>query len=120
MINEKYQIIYDLIPFLSSKALEEISLERKALLLFFKVWLLNKHFIGGIMNKTIALYVAGTVFALVALLHLWRLATGTLILVGGTLLPIWPSWVGIIVSAALSIWMFASACCCGSKSCTMK
>lgn len=72
------------------------------------------------MNRTIALYVAGTVFALVALLHLWRLATGSLILVGGTVLPLWPSWLGLIIAASLSAWMFASACCCGSTSCNMK
>ncbi|MBA3958416.1 MAG: hypothetical protein H0X51_08525 [Parachlamydiaceae bacterium] len=65
------------------------------------------------MHK-IPLIVAGIVFSLMALLHIWRLYTGTLILFGTTLVPFWINWVGLLISAALAAWMFASARCCFS------
>lgn len=69
------------------------------------------------MDKKTPLLVAGIVFALVAIAHLWRISTGASILVNGSELPLSASWIGLIVTGLLSLWMFASTCCCGPKSC---
>lgn len=53
-----------------------------------------------------ALIVAGIVFALVALMHLSRLYFRYSIIVGATEIPIWVNVIGLIISAALSFWMF--------------
>ncbi|MDX1900682.1 MAG: hypothetical protein SFW66_01595 [Gammaproteobacteria bacterium] len=53
-----------------------------------------------------ALYVAGIVFALVAILHLVRWVKKAEILVNGKPIPMWVSQVGFVVALLLSIWMF--------------
>jgi hypothetical protein len=60
------------------------------------------------------LYVAGTIFGLVALVHLYRLFSHFNIIVGTTEIPFWVNIVGALVFGALSFWMFASTCekCC--------
>lgn len=60
------------------------------------------------------LYAAGTVFALFALIHLYRLYSHFSIVIGATEVPYWVNIIGAIVGAALSYWMFSSACskCC--------
>lgn len=60
------------------------------------------------------LYVAGTIFGLVALVHLYRLFSHFSIIVGTTEIPFWVNIVGVLVFGALSYWMFASTCtkCC--------
>lgn len=70
------------------------------------------------LPKKTALYIAGVVFALVALLHLWRLATGADIVINESDVPTWISVVGLLVSGFLSYLMFSSACCCGSHTCS--
>lgn len=65
------------------------------------------------MHKT-PLVVAGIVFTLVALLHIWRLATGEMIVIGTEVLPLWANVVGLIISALLAAWMFKAAGCCYS------
>lgn len=62
------------------------------------------------MHRT-PLIVSGTLFALFAVLHLWRLVTQKQIILGDTVVPFWVSVVALIVAALLSIWMFASARC---------
>lgn len=57
------------------------------------------------------LLVAGTVFGLVALAHLYRIFDHFNIVVGTTEVPTWANIVGVIVAGALSYWMFSSACC---------
>lgn len=60
------------------------------------------------------LYVAGVVFALVALLHLYRLYDHFNVVVGTTEIPYWANGVGFIVAGLLSYYMFSSAresCC---------
>lgn len=57
------------------------------------------------------LYVAGTVFGLVALVHLYRLFSHFNLVVGSTEVPTWANIVGILVAGGLSYWMFASARC---------
>lgn len=60
------------------------------------------------------LYVAGTIFGLVALAHLYRLFSHFNIVIGNTEVPYGANVVAAIVFGALSLWMFASACprCC--------
>lgn len=60
------------------------------------------------------LYVAGTIFAVVALAHLYRFVDNYNVVFGTTPLPFWISGVGAVVAGLLSYWMFASTCekCC--------
>ncbi len=53
-----------------------------------------------------ALTVAGIVFAIVALVHLSRLYFKFPLIIGTTEMPIWVNILGLIISAALSFWMF--------------
>jgi uncharacterized membrane protein len=59
------------------------------------------------MRKT-ALIAAGTIFLLVAIGHLVRLAFRLEVVVAGLVVPLWPSVVGVIVALSLSLWMFGS------------
>lgn len=61
------------------------------------------------------LLVAGTVFGIVALAHLYRIYSHFNIVIGTTEIPAWASIVGAIVAGVLSWWMFSSACCCSTK-----
>jgi hypothetical protein len=45
---------------------------------------------------------------LVALAHVGRLALGLPVQVGATAIPLWVSWLGLFVSAGLSLWGFRS------------
>lgn len=65
------------------------------------------------MPKT-PLYVAGTIFGLIALIHLYRLYSHFNIVIGTTEIPSWANVIGAIVAGGLSYWMFYSACskCC--------
>lgn len=60
------------------------------------------------------LYVAGTIFGLVALVHLYRLYSHFNLVIGTTEVPLAVNVVGAIVFGALSLWMFSAACpkCC--------
>lgn len=64
------------------------------------------------MSKVAPLCVAGIIFGLVALVHLYRLFDHFNLVVGTTEIPVWANIVGVIVAGGLSIWMFSSACCC--------
>ena len=46
--------------------------------------------------------VAGAIFALVALLHLVRIYMGWPVVIGSWTVPMWVSWIGLIVAGALS------------------
>lgn len=52
------------------------------------------------------LNIAGTVFALVAIAHLFRLFTGAPIVIGGWEAPLWLSWIGTLGTAYLSYASF--------------
>ncbi len=52
-------------------------------------------------QKTFSL-VAGVIFALVALLHLLRIYMAWPVVIGGWLVPIWFSWIGLVVAGGLS------------------
>jgi len=52
--------------------------------------------------------VAGLVFAVVALGHAYRAVQAIPVLVGSMAVPVWASWLGAAVAAALSVWGFRS------------
>lgn len=56
--------------------------------------------------------ISGAIFTLVAILHLYRILEGTLILFGTTVMPMWASYVGLVVALAMAIWNFAALGCC--------
>lgn len=61
------------------------------------------------MNAKPYLMVSGCVFALVAVMHAWRAVAATPVVVGSTALPVWGSWVAVVVAGGLSVWGFRSA-----------
>ena len=46
--------------------------------------------------------IAGLLFALVALVHLWRIVEGWDVTAYGTIIPLWTSWIALIVTGILS------------------
>ena len=49
-------------------------------------------------------WIAATIFALIALLHIYRLFTHFQVILGSHVIPMWFSYVGIVIPAFLS-WM---------------
>lgn len=68
------------------------------------------------MSKT-PLYVAGVIFGLVSLVHLYRLYSHFNLVIGDTAVPNTASIAGAIIFGALSLWMFASTCCSRNQCC---
>ena len=60
------------------------------------------------MSKT-PLKVAGVFFALVALLHLFRILWNVEIIIAGALVPLWLNGIAFAVTGLLSLWMFRSS-----------
>lgn len=58
------------------------------------------------MKGHLALKVAGVVFFLVSLLHLFRLIFKIEVTMGGFVIPLSLSFVGFAVAFLLSVWMF--------------
>ena len=58
------------------------------------------------MNEKAYLIISATVFAIVALLHFLRLFTHLSVQIGTVAFPLWGSWLGLLIAAALSIWAF--------------
>lgn len=52
--------------------------------------------------------VAAVIFGIVALGHAARLVLALPVLLGTTPVPVWLSWVGLIVAGALCVWGFRS------------
>ena len=50
--------------------------------------------------------VSGAIFSLVALAHLLRIVNGMSIRVNDYAIPMWVSWIGLIVTAGLAFWSF--------------
>jgi hypothetical protein len=61
------------------------------------------------MKKTIPLIVAGIIFLLVAIGHLLRIVCNVVITVSAYTHPMWPSYVALIVTLLLAIWMFVAS-----------
>ncbi len=59
-------------------------------------------------GKNLALTVAGIVFAIVAIVHVFRLYYKWDIFAAGIVIPMWVSQVGLAVAVVLSVWMFAA------------
>ncbi len=53
--------------------------------------------------------IAAAIFALMALAHAYRLATGCEVVVNGTVVPLWVSWVGLVVAAGLAVMVWREA-----------
>ncbi len=56
--------------------------------------------------RTFGLRLAGTIFGLVAILHLLRVVTNIPVIIGDWLMPVWVNLLGLIVTAAFSFWLF--------------
>jgi len=52
---------------------------------------------------------AVAIFALIALAHAYRLATGCEVVVNGAVVPMWLSWVGLVVAAGLALLVWREA-----------
>jgi hypothetical protein len=52
------------------------------------------------------LVISGALFAIVALVHVLRLALGWPAEIAGWAVPMWVSWIAVPAAAALSIWAF--------------
>lgn len=52
--------------------------------------------------------VAGLIFAVVAILHLYRILIGFQVIFGSVSIPLWASWIGFIVATVLSYLFFKS------------
>ena len=60
------------------------------------------------MSTATYLRVSGLVFAIVAIAHAYRAIRELPVLIGSTALPVWTSWLAVVVSGALSIVAFRS------------
>ena len=58
------------------------------------------------MSEKTFVKVASAIFALVAILHLVRILMGWPAIIGTWALPMWVSWVGVVVTAALAFLGF--------------
>jgi len=61
------------------------------------------------MSRKSYLLLSGIIFLVVAALHLLRLVTSETVTVGSTAVPLWISWLGFPVAAALGLWAHALA-----------
>lgn len=69
------------------------------------------------MHHKTPVVVAGLLFALIALVQLWALATNAAMTVNGNVVPAWPHVVALIVAGLMSIWLFSWCCCCKRSCC---
>ena len=58
------------------------------------------------MSRKLYLIISGTIFGLVALLHLARVVFHWQAQVGAWVVPFWLSWGGLVGAGILSIWAF--------------
>jgi len=61
------------------------------------------------MKSKVYLMVSGSLFALVALLHLLRIVFNWQAVIGGWTVPMWLSWIGLAVTATLCVWAYGLA-----------
>lgn len=59
------------------------------------------------MNNTYVV-VSGAIFGIVGVAHLLRALGNVPIQIGAAAIPVWVSWVGVLISAGLCIWAFRS------------
>ena len=58
------------------------------------------------MSEKNYIIISATIFAIVALLHLVRLVTHWSFQFSAVSVPLWGSWLALIIGTALSIWAF--------------
>jgi hypothetical protein len=56
------------------------------------------------MTEKMFATIAAVIFALVALLHLLRLVMGWSVVIDSWMVPMWVSWVGLVVAGGLSYY----------------
>jgi hypothetical protein len=61
------------------------------------------------MSRRAYLLVSAAIFSLVALLHLARVVLGWSAVIGGWSVPMWLSWVALMVTGALAYFGFSLA-----------
>ena len=61
------------------------------------------------MSRRAYLLAAAIIFSLVALLHLARIVFGWSAVIGGWSVPMWLSWIALIVTGALAYFGFSLA-----------
>jgi hypothetical protein len=59
---------------------------------------------GCAMTEKMFATIAAVIFALVALLHLLRLVMGWSVVIDSWMVPMWVSWVGLVVAGGLSYY----------------
>ena len=57
-------------------------------------------------SKDLGLRVAGTIFGIVAVIHLARLVTRFEVVFAGWPLPLWVNALGVVVTGALCVWLW--------------
>ena len=57
-------------------------------------------------SKLFALRLSGTIFGIVALLHLYRIISGIPVIINDWFLPVWVNIIGFIATLFLSIWLW--------------
>ncbi len=50
--------------------------------------------------------IAVGVFALIALLHIFRLAFGWEVMFKGSVIPLWVSWLGVVIAGGLAVMLW--------------
>jgi hypothetical protein len=60
------------------------------------------------MSSSAFCKVAASLFGIVALAHVARLASDVSVQIGTTTIPKWVSWLGVLVAGGLSVWGFRS------------
>ena len=58
------------------------------------------------MSEKNYLFISAAIFALVALLHSVRLFSHWSFQIGAVTVPLWGSWLAVLIGATLSIWAF--------------
>jgi hypothetical protein len=58
------------------------------------------------MRERSYIFLAGCIFSLVAVMHLWRVFTGADLMIGNWDAPVWLSWFGLSVSTYLAYMSF--------------
>ena len=67
-------------------------------------------------SRKLALRVSGTIFGIIALVHLARLITGVSVTVAGNQVPLWMNLSGGLATGLLCVWMWSLTLSAGSCS----
>jgi len=60
-------------------------------------------------SQILGLRIASVIFGLISIAHLIRLIIRAEVLVGGYLIPLWPSALAFLILGGLSLWMWRLA-----------